>query len=357
MRPFNFAPGPSVLPEEVLRQAREELLDWRGTGCSVMEVSHRSPEFMQVYEECVALTRELLGVPDNYEVLLMHGGAVAENAIVPLNLSQGDKADYVLTGNWSEKSATEARKYCDVHLAASSQQAGYRTIPDYAAWRVRPDARYLHICTNETIHGVEFQDTPPDFGVPLTADMCSNIFSRPVPVARYGLIYAGAQKNAGQAGVTLVIVRRDLIGHAMSVCPSAFDYAVVAANQSMFNTPPTFAVYMHGLTLQWLKRQGGVVAIEQQNRRKAQLLYEVIDASSLYQNQVEPRVRSRMNVVFHLGDAALESLFVQEAKQQGLLHLKGHKLVGGIRASLYNAMPLEGAQALAQFMREFERTH
>ncbi len=360
-RPYNFSAGPATMPEEVLRQAAEEMLDWHGSGMSVMEMSHRSDAFGSIITQAEADVRELLSVPDEYAVLFTQGGALAQNALVPLNLSRGARADYVVTGAWSRKSEREARKYCDVHIAATPAQ-GFLEIPPPQGWSVRDDAAYLHYCGNETIDGVEFDFVPTGFAPPLVADMSSSILSRPLDVAAHACIYAGAQKNIGPAGVTLVIVRRDLLGHALPSCPSAFDYALLDANGSMFNTPPTYAIYVAGLVLQWIRRQRdgellGLAAVAERNRRKAAMLYACIDASSLYVNRVAPAARSRMNVPFQLRDAALDAAFLDGARELGLLQLKGHKSVGGMRASLYNAMPEAGVQALVDYLGDFERRH
>ena len=362
-RPYNFSAGPAAIPEEVLRQAAEEMLDWHGSGMSVMEMSHRGPQFESIIAQVEADLRELLGIPADYALLFMQGGAIAENAIVPLNLSRGAKADYVVTGSWSQKSQMEARKYCDVHLSASAHDdQGYGVIPDPAIWSIRQDAQYLHVCTNETIDGVEFHFVPDSRGVPLVADMSSHILSRQIDVSRYACVYAGAQKNIGPAGLTLVIVRRDMLGHALPFCPSAFDYAQVAAHGSMYNTPPTYAIYIAGLVLQWIKRQRhdgleGLAAVEARNVAKAHLLYDALDSSRFYETRVARDCRSRMNVPFHLTTPALNATFLQGAEQAGLMQLKGHKSVGGMRASIYNAMPLEGVQALVNYLRDFEARH
>jgi phosphoserine aminotransferase len=363
-RVWNFSAGPAVLPLEVLEQVRDEMLDWHGCGMSVMEMSHRGKEFTGIIEQAEADLRELLAVPANYRILFMQGGAIAENAIIPLNLL-GDKttADYVVTGSWSDKSEKEARKYCNVNVAATSKVDGYNSVPKPESWRLSDDPAYLFICTNETIGGVEYSFTPDMAAlgkpnVPIVADMSSHILSKPVDVSRYGLIFGGAQKNIGPAGLTLVIVRDDLIGHARKECPSAFDFKVVAENGSMYNTPPTFGIYVAGLVFQWIKRQGGLAAMEQLNIRKADLLYRCIaDSNGFYRNPVEPVSRSRMNVPFTLHDTALDSLFLTEAAAAGLMSLKGHKSVGGLRASIYNAMPEEGVKALVAFMQEFARRH
>jgi phosphoserine aminotransferase len=359
VRPYNFSPGPATLPEPVLRQAAEEMLSWQGSGMSVMEMSHRGPEFTRIHEQAQADLRELMGIPDSYEVLFMQGGAIAENAIVPLNLSRGGKVDVVVTGSWSAKSAKEAARYCDVHIAASSETSGYTHVPPVSDWQLRGDAQYLHLCTNETIHGTEYMPIAAMSGcsmVPIVSDVSSHILSRPMDVSRFGCLFGGAQKNIGMAGLTIVVVRKDLLGHALPGCPSAFNYQLVADNGSMYNTPPTYAIYIAGLVFKWLKAQGGVAAIEQMNIAKAKLLYDFIDSSALYENRVEKSVRSRMNVPFFLRDESLNARFLEASKAQGLLALKGHKSVGGMRASLYNAMPLAGVEALVSFMREFERT-
>lgn len=374
MRPWNFSAGPSAMPLQVLEQAAAEMTDWRGSGMSVMEMSHRGKHFMQIRDEAEADLRKLLSVPDDFAVLFMQGGATAENAILPMNLmgrTGSMKADYVVSGVWSEKSAKEARKYGDAVVMASSgtetifegsAQAPYTWFPESDEWLVRSDAAYVHMCSNETIGGVEVDQLPdldalgaPD--VPLVVDASSQILSRPIDFSKASVVYAGAQKNAGPAGVTLVIIRRDLIGHASGICPSAFDFTNVLANDSLYNTPPTYAIYMMGLVFKWLLNLGGVQAIELENIRKAGALYAYLDASSLYQNRVHPSVRSRMNVPFFLADESLNAAFLSEADAAGLLALKGHKTVGGMRASIYNAMPFEGVQALISFMKEFERRH
>ncbi len=359
-RPFNFSAGPATIAPEVLQQAASEMLDWHGSGMGVMEMSHRGKEFISIYEQAQADLRELLAVPKNFQILFMQGGGLAENAIVPLNLSRGGKADFVLTGSWSQKSLKEARKYCQAHVAATDEAHGFTQLPASADWQLSADASYVHICSNETIHGVEFHDLPDlkalGSSAPLVVDFSSQVASRPVDWSRVGLAFGGAQKNIGPAGLTLVIVREDLLGHALPVCPSAFDYKTVADNQSMFNTPPTFAIYMAGLIFQWLKKLGGVPAIEARNIAKAQLLYDAIDNSQLYVNRVAKSCRSRMNVPFFLRDESRNEAFLAGAKTAGLLQLKGHKSVGGMRASLYNAMPIEGVQTLVSYMQEFERT-
>ncbi len=358
-RVWNFSAGPAVLPEDVLRQAADEMLDWHGSGMSVMEMSHRGKEFISIAEQAEADLRELLAIPSNYRVLFMQGGAIAENALIPMNLL-GSKgvADYVVTGSWSVKSQKEARKYGAVNIAATSEPSGFTTVPAMAEWKLSADPAYVFACTNETIGGVEYP-FEPDLArigrgeVPVVADMSSHILSRAIDVSKYGLIFGGAQKNIGPAGLTLVIVRDDLIGHAMAHCPTAFDFRIVADNHSMYNTPPTYAIYIAGLVFQWLKRAGGVAAIEAQNIAKAKLLYDFLDGSDFYENRVDPACRSRMNVPFFLKDEALNDAFLAESKVAGLVQLKGHKSVGGMRASIYNAMPLAGVQALIDFMRDF----
>ncbi len=358
-RPFNFSAGPATIAPEVLTLAASEMLDWHGSGMGVMEMSHRGKEFISIYEQAQADLRELLAIPKNFHILFMQGGGLAENAIVPLNLSRSGTVDFVLTGSWSQKSQKEARKYCNVNIAASSEADGHTTLPAPAAWQLSADASYVHICSNETIHGVEFHELPDlqarGSKAPLVVDFSSQVASRPVDWSRVGLAFGGAQKNIGPAGLTLVVVREDLLGHALPACPSAFDYRIVAENQSMFNTPPTFAIYMAGLIFQWLKQQGGVAAMEARNIAKARLLYDAIDASQFYVNRVAKNCRSRMNVPFFLRDESRNEAFLAGAREHGLLQLKGHKSVGGMRASLYNAMPLEGVQALVAYMQEFEK--
>jgi phosphoserine aminotransferase len=359
MRPFNFSAGPAALPEEVLRQAADEMLDWHGAGMSVMEMSHRGKEFTQIATQATADLRELLAVPANYKILFMQGGAIAENAIIPLNLLGAKKtADYIVTGTWSAKSFKEAKRYCTPQLVAGALTGPWLAVPPEPTFQFSADPAYLFLCSNETIDGVEFQQLPEmKPGVPIVADMSSNILSRPIDVSRYGLIFGGAQKNIGPAGLTLVIIRDDLLDRALPVCPSAFEYQTVAANGSMYNTPPTYGIYIAGLVFQWLKRQGGLAAIEKLNISKAELLYGCLDASEFYTTRVEKPFRSRMNVPFFLRDESLNEAFLAGAKEAGLLQLKGHKSVGGMRASIYNAMPLAGVQALVGYLKEFERKH
>ena len=365
-RVFNFSPGPATLPEPVLRQAAEEMLDWHGSGMSVMEMSHRGKEFISIHAEAEALLRELLGVPSNYKVLFMQGGAIGENAIVPMNLSRGKNADFVITGSWSIKSQKEAQRYCTANIAASNAGDHHTRLPDPSTWQLTQDASYVHLCTNETINGIEFHQLPDlaalGSNAPLVIDFSSHVASRSIDWSRVGLAFGGAQKNLGPAGLTLVIVRDDLLGHALEICPSAFNYKIVADNKSMYNTPPTWGIYIAGLTFQWLLQQTegtltGVAAMEQRNIAKAKLLYDFIDGSSFYANKIDPGCRSCMNVPFFLSDESRNDAFLAGAREAGLLQLKGHKSVGGMRASIYNAMPLEGVQALVGYMREFERSH
>jgi phosphoserine aminotransferase len=357
-RVYNFSAGPAALPEPVLRQAADEMLDWHGSGMSVMEMSHRGKEFMGILAETQALLRELLAIPSNYRTLFMQGGGIGQNAIVPMNLLGGHTgADYVHTGEWTRRSIEEARAYCRVNVAASAEGNGYTAVPPREDWKLDPGAAYVYHCANETIGGLEYPFTPDTGGVPLVADMSSSILSRPVDVSRYGLIFGGAQKNIGPAGLTLVIVREDLLDRALPITPSAFSYAQQAAHDSMLNTPPTYAIYIAGLVFRWLKDQGGLEAVAARNQAKADLLYGAIDASDFYDNPIAPGSRSRMNVPFRLRDPALDTLFLREAEERGLVQLKGHRALGGMRASLYNAMPIEGVQALVDHLRDFERRH
>jgi len=357
-RVYNFSAGPSAFPESVLKQAQQEMLEWRDSGMSVMEMSHRGKHFSIIAEELEGDLRLLLSIPDNYKVLFLQGGASAQFSLIPQNLLNGKaKACYLNTGAWSEKAIKDAGAYCEVVVSASSENTQFTTIPDVASWVIDSQAAYLHYTSNETIHGVEFQSCPDSKGLPLVSDMSSNILSRKVDVSQYGLIYAGTQKNMGPAGVTVVIVRDDLIGHAPKTVPPVFNYAEQAKNQSMLNTPATYSWYLAGLVLKWLKAQGGVEGIEQRNIAKAAKLYQAIDQSALYSNPVETAFRSRMNVPFILADESLDKPFLAAAEANGLFELKGHRSVGGMRASIYNAMPEAGVQALIDFMVEFERTH
>ncbi|MDQ9171915.1 3-phosphoserine/phosphohydroxythreonine transaminase [Oxalobacteraceae bacterium R-40] len=360
-RHYNFSAGPATLPTEVMQQAADEMLDWHGSGMSVMEMSHRGKEFMSIYHDALQDLRDLMNIPSNYKILFMQGGAIAENAIIPMNLvgmkPQPATADYIHTGHWSGRSILDARKYCKVNIAATAETSHYTHVPARDTWKLSTDAAYVHICTNETIGGVEYHFTPDVGDVPLVADMSSQILSREVDVSRFGVIYGGAQKNIGPAGVTIVVVREDLLGHALPICPSAFDWKVVAENDSMFNTPPTYSIYIAGLVFKWLKRQGGVPAIEKVNIAKAALLYDYLDSTEFYRNPVAKDCRSRMNVPFSLHKESLNELFLDGAKERGLVQLKGHSSVGGMRASIYNAMPIEGVRALVDYMRDFEKQH
>jgi phosphoserine aminotransferase len=357
-RVFNFSAGPAALPEPVLRQAADEMLDWQGSGMSVMEMSHRGKEFMSIHAQVQADLRELLKIPAHYKTLFLQGGAVGQNAIVPMNMLRGrSSADYVSTGDWSKRSIAEAKNYCTVNIAASGEATNYTSIPKQSTWQLDPKAAYVHICSNETLGGVEYHWTPDTGNVPLVADMSSSILSRPVDVSRYGLIYGGAQKNIGPAGLTLVIVREDLIGQAMPCTPTAFDYKLQADADSMLNTPPTYAIYVAGLVFKWLKAQGGLGAMETRNRAKAALLYDCLDQTAFYANPVAREDRSLMNVPFRLKDERLNDVFLQGAQERHMLQLKGHRSVGGMRASIYNAMPVEGVQALVAYMKEFEARH
>ncbi|HUW25059.1 MAG TPA: 3-phosphoserine/phosphohydroxythreonine transaminase [Gallionella sp.] len=352
---YNFSAGPAVLPKEVLQQAQAELLDWHGSGMSVMEMSHRGKEFMSIAAQTEADLRELMGIPANYKVLFLQGGASQQFAMIPMNLLHSKtSADYVHTGEWSKKAISEAKKFCSVNVVATGADKNFSYVPDFSSWQRDPDAAYLHYTPNETIGGVEFNWIPETGGVPLVADMSSNILSRPVDVSKYGLIYAGAQKNIGPAGLAVIIVRDDLIGQTVAGTPTMLDYKTHADNGSMYNTPPTYGVYIAGLVFQWLKKNGGIAAMEQTNITKAKLLYAAIDASNgFYSCPVALPDRSRMNVPFTLKDANLDGDFLKQADARGLLQLKGHRSVGGMRASIYNAMPLAGVQTLVSFMNEF----
>ncbi len=353
-RKYNFCAGPAALPEPVLEQARDELLDWQDAGLSVMEMSHRSPEIVGIYERAEHDLRELLAVPDNYRVLFLQGGASTQFGAVPLNLTQGEAtADYVNTGQWSKKAIAEGKRYLDVNVAATAEDTNFSTIPPRDSWQLSDSAAYLHYTPNETIGGVEFFWTP-EAEAPLVVDMSSTILSRPINVADYGVIYAGAQKNIGPAGLTLVIVRDDLLGRAHPLCPAMLNWQVAAEAESMYNTPPTFALYLAGLVFQWLKEQGGLAAMETLNRRKADKLYGFIDDSDFYANPVETQSRSLMNVPFTLANPDLDKAFLAESEAAGLLNLKGHRSVGGMRASIYNAVPEAAVDALIDFMRDFE---
>lgn len=356
-RAFNFCAGPAALPEAVLQQAQKNLVDWQGRGCSVMEMSHRGADFVGIAEQAEQDLRDLLNIPSNYKVLFLQGGATLQFAQVPLNLLRGNaSADYVCTGVWSEKAIEEARKYGNVNVVATDVANNFRAVPDFKAWQLDPKAAYLHYTPNETIHGVEF-DFIPSVDVPLVADFSSSILSEPLDVSKFGLIYAGAQKNIGPAGIVVVIVREDLLGMVKPGTPTLLDYAVAAKNGSMYNTPPTYAWYLAGLVFQWLKLQGGLTAMAELNARKARKLYHAIDSSDFYANPVAPANRSRMNVPFTLADAKLDKVFLAEAEERRLLNLAGHRSVGGMRASLYNAVPEAAVDALIDFMGDFARRH
>lgn len=355
-RLFNFSAGPAVLPKEVLEQAQQEMLDWHGSGMSVMEMSHRGKEFVSIAAEAEADLRELMAIPANYKVLFLQGGASSQFAMVPMNLLRGKtSADYINTGMWSKKAIGEAKTFCQVNVAASSEKENYTHIPPFPQWKLDKNAAFVHYTPNETIGGVEFHWIPETGDVPLVADLSSTILSRPIDISRFGVIYAGAQKNIGPAGLTVVIIRDDLIGQPIKSTPSMFDYKIHAENGSMYNTPPTHAWYLAGLVFKWLKRRGGMTAMAETNKRKAEKLYAVIDASGFYANPVEVASRSRMNVPFTIAKKELESKFLSEAATAGLVTLEGHRSVGGMRASIYNAMPEEGIDALVNFMADFEK--
>ncbi|MCX7254350.1 MAG: 3-phosphoserine/phosphohydroxythreonine transaminase [Burkholderiales bacterium] len=358
-RVYNFAPGPAMLPQEVLEQASQDILNWQGLGAGVMEVSHRSKAFMACYQKAIADLTDLMQVPSNYQILLLPGGAMGMNAAIPMNLmglaKKDPQADFVVTGVWSAKSIKEAGKYGNARLAATSSAQQYTTVPQRNSWQLSADSAYVHICSNETVGGVEF-DEPPNVGdVPLVADISSHMLSRVMDISKYGVLFGGIQKNIGPAGLTIVIVRKDLIGHAMPLTPTIWDWQVQAETDSMINTPPTFNIYFAGQVFEWIKQQGGVAAIELINQKKSQLLYDLLDKSSLYDARVDRRYRSRMNVTFYLQDESLQERFLAESQAAGLLGLKGHKSAGGLRASIYNAMPLAGVEQLVAFMEEFER--
>ena len=355
-RKYNFSAGPAMLPEAVLKQAQEELPDWHGSGASIMEMSHRGKEFVSVHAEAEKDVRELLGGPDNYKVLFLQGGATAQFATIPMNLLRGKtKADYILTGAWGKKAISEAKKYCTVNVAASSEADKFGIIPPFESWSLNSDAAYVHYTPNETIGGVEFHWIPDVGVIPLVGDFSSTILSRPIDVGRFGLIYAGSQKNIGPAGITLVIVRDDLIGNSLSIIPSVFDYAQQAEADSMLNTPPTYTLYLAGLVFKWVKEQGGLPAMAEMNERKANKLYAVIDNSSFYSNPVGKAFRSWMNVPFILANEDLDKEFLIGAEDAGLTTLKGHRSIGGMRASIYNAMPEAGVDALTDYMKDFEK--
>jgi len=357
-RSFNFCAGPAALPEPVLQKAKDELLNWGQRGASIMEMSHRSTEFQEIADHAEFTLRELMHIPDNYAVLFLQGGASSQFAVVPLNLLHGKTtADYVRTGIWSDKAIEQSQRYCNVNLVADTKETGYTSIPDFSTWKVNPGAAYLHYITNETVNGVEFNWTPDVGDVPIVADMSSNILSRPIDVSGFGLIYAGAQKNIGPSGITIVIIRHDLIGQADKMTPIPFDYEVQTKDKSLYNTPPTFAWYLAGLVFDWLKEQGGPERMAITNERKAKKLYAAIDSTEFYSNEVDVDCRSRMNIPFQLPDQRLDSVFILEAQEAGLLNLNGFRSVGGMRASIYNAVPEDAVDALVEFMAGFEMTH
>ena len=357
-RVYNFSAGPATIPQAVLERAREEMLDWNGSGMSVMEMSHRGKEYMSIAAQAEADLRELMAIPDNYKVLFLQGGASSQFAMVPMNLLRGkSKADYIYTGAWSKKAIAEAKRYCDVNVAATTEASNFMTTPAQSELNLDKDAAYMHFTPNETIAGVEFPYLPETGDVPIVADMSSTILSRQIDVSKYGLIYAGAQKNIGPAGLTVVIVRDDLIGNSIDGTPAMFDYKTHADNDSMYNTPATYSWYLAGLVFDWLKSNGGISAMAEINERKAAALYSAIDGSGFYANPVEVQSRSWMNVPFTLADSELDSVFLAEAKENGLVTLKGHRSVGGMRASIYNAMPEEGVNSLISFMADFEKRH
>ncbi len=357
-RVFNFSAGPAVLPEEVLRTAAEEMLDWHGSGMSVMEMSHRGKEFIAICEQAEADLRDLLAIPSRYKVLFLQGGATLQFGMIPINLLRGKKAaDYIHTGEWAKKAIKEGKSFCSVNVAASSEDAGFTYVPEQSKWKLDPGAAYVHITSNETIGGVEYHWVPNTGNVPLVADMSSNLLSRPVDVSKYGLIYAGAQKNFGPSGLTVVIVREDLLGQPLGPIPTMLDYKIHADAGSMSNTPPTYAIYIAGLVFQQLKKLGGVAQMEKQAIAKSKVLYDFLDASRFFKSPVRKQDRSRMNIPFTLADSKQDDAFLKGAKERGMVQLKGHRSVGGMRASIYNAMPVEGVRVLVEYMREFEAKH
>jgi phosphoserine aminotransferase len=354
---YNFSAGPAVLPKSVMLRAQAEMIDWHDSGMSVMEMSHRGKHYMSIIEKVESDFRSLFNVPKNYKVLFLQGGAIAQNSMVPLNLLNGKKANYVVSGYWSKRSYQDALPFGDMSIAASSESIGYTKAPDLKEWKIDSSASYIHFCSNETIHGVEYFDLPSVKTIPVVADMSSHILSRPVDISQFGVIYAGAQKNIGPAGLTIVIVRDDLLEVASPLTPSVFNWKTQAENQSMINTPTTYSIYMAGLVFEWLIELGGLAAIEKQNIKKAELLYSYIDSSDFYSNPIDIKNRSRMNVPFRIQNEDLHASFVTDAENLGMIGLKGHRLVGGIRASIYNAMPIEGVQALVDYMKDFEKSH
>jgi len=357
-RVYNFSAGPAMLPQEVIETAASELTDWHGSGMSVMEMSHRGKEFMSIAEKAEADLREIMSIPDNYKVLFLQGGASSQFSMVPMNLLRGRKtADYINTGTWSKKAIAEAKRFCEVKVAATSEAGNFTTITPESEWALNPDAAYVHYTPNETIQGVEFHTIPDAGTVPLVADMSSTILSRPFDVSKYGCIYAGSQKNIGPAGLTIIIVRDDLMGEELPGTPTMFSYATHAKAGSMYNTPPTYSWYIAGLVFEWIRKKGGLKAMAEINKRKADKLYAAIDKSSFYSNPVDPVCRSWMNVPFILANPDLDGTFLEKARTEGLVTLKGHRSVGGMRASIYNAMPEDGVDALISFMQAFEKEH
>jgi len=357
-RKYNFSAGPAMLPQEVLEQAQAEMLDWNGSGMSVMEMSHRGKEFMSIAAEAEADLREVMSIPDNYKVLFLQGGASSQFSAIPLNLLRGkDSADYINTGAWSKKAIAEANRYCSVNVASSSEDNNFSSIHPFESWDINPDAAYLHYTPNETIGGLEFPWIPEVGDTPLIADMSSTILSRPLDVSKFGMIYAGAQKNIGPAGLTIVVIRDDLLGEAMDICPAMMNYEIHAKAGSMYNTPSTYAWYIAGLVFKWLKKQGGMEGMGEINKRKADKLYAAIDNSDFYKNPVEKEFRSWMNVPFTLANSDLDGEFLEQAAKRDLATLKGHRSVGGMRASIYNAMPEAGIDALIEMMKDFEKQY
>jgi phosphoserine aminotransferase len=354
---YNFSAGPAVLPKSVMLRAQAEMLDWHGSGMSVMEMSHRGKHYMSIIEKVEKDFRSLFNIPKNYKVLFLQGGAIAQNSMVPLNLLNGKKANYVVSGYWSKRSYQDALPFGDMTIAASSETINYEKAPDPKDWKIDPSAAYIHFCSNETIHGVEYFEMPSIKSIPVVADMSSHILSRPVDISQFGVIYAGAQKNIGPAGLTIVIVRDDLLDVASPLTPSVFNWKTQVENQSMINTPTTYSIYMAGLVFEWLIEIGGLEVIEKQNIKKAELLYSYIDSTDFYSNPIDIKNRSRMNVPFRIQNEDLHTSFVTGAENLGMIGLKGHRLVGGIRASIYNAMPIEGIQALVDYMKDFEKSH
>ena len=354
---YNFSAGPAVLPKSVMLRAQAEMLDWHGSGMSVMEMSHRGKHYMSIIEKVEKDFRSLFNIPKNYKVLFLQGGAIAQNSMVPLNLLNGKKANYVVSGYWSKRSYQDALPFGDMTIAASSETINYEKAPDPKDWKIDPSAAYIHFCSNETIHGVEYFEMPSIKSIPVVADMSSHILSRPVDISQFGVIYAGAQKNIGPAGLTIVIVRDDLLDVASPLTPSVFNWKTQVENQSMINTPTTYSIYMAGLVFEWLIEIGGLEVIEKQNIKKAELLYSYIDSTDFYSNPIDIKNRSRMNVPFRIQNEDLHTSFVTGAENLGMIGLKGHRLVGGIRASIYNAMPIEGIQALIDYMKDFEKSH